>query len=133
VDLKQTTISASVAATVGVIATLIARPSAPSAPPLPPEVAHAAATQRAKDPSGPPTRLVSCGDSRKATVTGDDTVGVVTLGSKAHAACTLLFARAWPEPPHCTVEGAAIAMATINEMVVRASSPTFTYRCGEAP
>jgi hypothetical protein len=118
-------------ATAAVIAVALMMPdeSTTTAPTLPPEIQKAAKASGAS-PLRVKTRLVSCGDSTQATVEGDDSVGMVTLGKDAGARCTLLFARRWQDAPTCAIEGGAVVKATAAEVAVSATGETFTYRCG---
>lgn len=77
--------------------------------------------------NGQETRLVSCGDSRKAQIVGNDTSGEVVAGPGAHGSCTVVFAAPWTHAPSCTVTGATLSKALATEIVVRGEH--LKYRC----
>jgi hypothetical protein len=105
-------------------------PGMPALPALPAEIQAAKAHPRRASDRLVKTRLVACGDSTQASVTGDDLVGVVTLGPGAGGACTVLFASKWSEQPYCIVEGGTVAAIDETDLIVSGvTGPAFAYRC----
>jgi hypothetical protein len=80
--------------------------------------------------AGVVTRLVSCGDSNQASVSGNDRAGSIVLGPGAAGACTLLFERAWTRQPVCVVTGGTIQALTLTDLVVNGADGAVTYKCG---
>lgn len=131
--LDQYAPTAGVAIVAAAIAARLAIPDAPDMKPLPPLPAEA---QQAKEQPRRraverdiTTRLVSCGDSTAAMVTGDDLVGVVELGAGASGRCTVLFASRWERQPLCVVEGGTIEALDETDMIVTGAEDSFSYRC----
>lgn len=132
-ELKKHGPTAGVAVVAAIVAANLSVPDSPEMPKLPElpaELAHAEQHPRRGGISE--TRLVSCGASTDAAVTGDDLVGLVTLGAGAGQACTLLFSQRWEKPPMCLVEGGIVADTTTTDLIVNSiTGAAFAYRCTE--
>lgn len=126
-------------AAVGVIAAILAVqlmvPEAadlPDLPTAPPEIAQAEKQPRRAADRSVSTRVVSCGDSAAAKVTGDDLVGLVELGAGADSKCTVLFATKWERQPRCEVNGGSVLSSDETDLLVESvAGGKFSYRCGE--
>ena len=128
-----TALTSAVFAVVAVLA-LGGRTEVPVAPVLPDLPAKVADPARPARPArhgrdGLESRLVSCGDSTMAKVAGDDTEGVIAVGTGA-TGCTLLFSAPWSSVPTCAVNGGTITSVTQNELVIDGVTDAVAYRCG---
>ncbi len=65
---------------------------------------------------GVPTRVVSCGNSKVASVSGDDSSGTIKLGPGADGKCTMLFAAIGSRA--CQVVGGEIKKLTKTDLVI---------------
>jgi hypothetical protein len=127
---KQHGPTAGIAVVAAVIAAQLASGDAPERTiKLPPEIEQAERKPRRGADKHVVTRLVSCGDSRQAKVSGDDLAGIVTLGAGAKGKCTVLFAGRWPESPTCSLN-LGMWTASETELIATGVPKTFAYRCG---
>ena len=106
-------------------------PRTPTVPPLPPEVTKAEAHPRRTSDPTVHARVVSCGNSKVASVIGDDFAGVATPGPGAGGKCVVLFARSWDVAPTCSVNGGKIVKVTTTDLVLTGIGDAVAYRCQE--